>query len=240
MTAFSSATQFLWDESLAVLHRYCTAKKITLAHSLAIEDVVLSELLAQTKLLKNTQVFTLNTGRLHDETLALISRLESHYQITITQYHPQAKAVAAYIATNGIDAIYHSSDLRKLCCHIRKSEPLARALDGHEIWLTGQRRAQSVTRSELAIFEHDSLHHLDKLNPLANWTDHALWEVAKNLNLPYNNLHDQGFPSIGCQPCTRPIEAGEDIRAGRWWWERPQDKECGLHVVNGQLQRIKR
>ena len=146
--------------------------------------------------------------------------------------------MAGYVAAYGLNGFYDSVDLRKSCCQIRKVEPLGRALNGKRAWLTGQRRSQSTTRSELAVQEHDAAHGLEKFNPLADWSEADVWHYLRQHQVPYNALHDQGYPSIGCAPCTRAVQPGEDIRAGRWWWETPESKECGLHVVDGKLVRI--
>jgi phosphoadenosine phosphosulfate reductase len=138
-----------------------------------------------------------------------------------------------------LNAFYDSVEMRKECCRIRKVEPLRRALAGKQAWLTGQRRSQSSTRAALDIQEFDEAHGLAKFNPLADWSEDDVWHYIRSNNVPYNLLHDKGYPSIGCEPCTRAIQPGEDVRAGRWWWENPESKECGLHVVDGKLIRIK-
>jgi phosphoadenosine phosphosulfate reductase len=146
---------------------------------------------------------------------------------------------ACFAPKNGLNAFYDSVEMRKECCRIRKVEPLKRALAGKKAWITGQRREQSATRSELQVEEFDAGHGLAKFNPLADWTENDVWNYIRGHNVPYNDLQDKGYPSIGCEPCTRAIEPGEDVRAGRWWWENPESKECGLHVVDGKLIRIK-
>lgn len=145
-------------------------------------------------------------------------------------YYPNAEAIADYVTANGPNAFYDSVDLRKQCCGIRKVEPLQRALAGKKAWLTGMRRSQAVTRSELPVSEWDEGHGLQKYSPLTDWSNGNVWAYLRAFDVPYNKLHDEGFASIGCAPCTRAITAGEDIRAGRWWWENPESKECGLHV----------
>ncbi|MBU6436491.1 MAG: phosphoadenylyl-sulfate reductase, partial [Betaproteobacteria bacterium] len=176
-------------------------------------------------------VFTLDTGRLHDETLALAQQAERRYGLPITRVEPRAEAVAAYVSSHGRDAFYDGVDLRKACCAIRKTEPLARALHGQAAWVTGLRRSQATTRTHLPEQEHDATHGLTKYNPLADWTEGDVWHYIDTHGVPYNPLHDQFYPSIGCAPCTRAISPGEDVRAGRWWWESPDSKECGLHVA---------
>ncbi|HYD80040.1 MAG TPA: phosphoadenylyl-sulfate reductase [Paucimonas sp.] len=208
------------------------------ASSLAAEDMVLTDLILRAKL--PIRIFTLETGRLHAETLAMIDRIRAAYGYEVAQYKPDPEAVGAYVSKHGLNAFYDSVELRKECCRIRKVEPLKRALAGNKAWVTGQRRAQSTTRADLQIQERDEAHGLEKFNPLADWSEHDVWRYVRDHNVPYNPLHDKGYPSIGCEPCTRAIQPGEDIRAGRWWWENPESKECGLHVVDGKLVRIKK
>ena len=207
------------------------------ASSLAAEDMVLTDLILRAKL--GIGIFTLETGRLHAETLAMLDKIEQAYGYKVTPYRPDAAAVDAYVSQNGKNAFYDSIDMRKECCRIRKIEPLNRALAGNKSWVTGQRRAQSVTRAELPVQEDDPAHGMTKFNPLADWSEQDVWDYIHANKVPYNALHDQGYPSIGCEPCTRAIQPGEDVRAGRWWWENPDTKECGLHMVDGKLIRIK-
>lgn len=209
----------------------------TLASSLAAEDMVLTDILVQANL--PISIFTLETGRLHLETLALIERARTHWGVELTCYRPDQNAVAAYVNAHGEDAFYESVELRKACCVIRKVEPLARALQEKKAWITGQRRAQSVTRGNLAEQEDDPAHGMQKFNPLADWSEEDVWAYVRLHNIPYNPLHDQGYPSIGCAPCTRAIKPDEDVRAGRWWWELANSKECGLHMVGGKFVRSK-
>ena len=169
----------------------------------------------------------------------MIDRIRETYAYDVALYKPEAAAVDAYVAANGLNAFYDSIEMRKECCRIRKVEPLKRALAGNKAWITGQRRAQSTTRSELAVQEDDTAHGLQKFNPLADWSEDDVWHYLRSHQVPYNPLHEQGYPSIGCEPCTRAIQPGEDVRAGRWWWETPDSKECGLHVVDGKLVRSK-
>ncbi|MCE2860121.1 MAG: phosphoadenylyl-sulfate reductase [Oxalobacteraceae bacterium] len=206
------------------------------ASSLAAEDMVITDLILRAKL--PITIFTLETGRLHAETVGMIDRIRETYAYEVVLYKPEAAAVASYVAANGLNAFYDNIEMRKECCRIRKVEPLKRALTGKQAWITGQRRAQSTTRSELAMQEHDAAHGLQKFNPLADWSEDDVWHYIRSHQVPYNPLHEKGYPSIGCEPCTRAIEPGEDIRAGRWWWESPDSKECGLHVVDGKLIRI--
>ncbi|WP_251863171.1 phosphoadenylyl-sulfate reductase [Achromobacter sp. Marseille-Q4962] len=201
-----------------------------LASSLAAEDMVLTHAIFDAGL--DLQVFTLDTGRLHAETLGVLDAVRARYGREITVYRPDAAAVQAHVAAHGAYAFYESVELRKACCQIRKVEPLRRALAGRGAWITGQRRAQSATRGELALEEDDPVFGLRKFNPLAEWSEDEVWTVIRGLGIPYNPLHDQGYPSIGCEPCTRAIRPGEDVRAGRWWWESSDSKECGLHAGN--------
>ncbi|MBY0243476.1 MAG: phosphoadenylyl-sulfate reductase [Burkholderiaceae bacterium] len=207
------------------------------ASSLAAEDMVVTDLILKNKL--PIGIFSLETGRLHPETLAMVDQVKAVYGYDITLYRPDTAAVDAYVANNGLNAFYDSVEMRRECCRIRKVEPLGRALAGNKAWVTGQRRAQAATRTSLMVEEDDPAHFMTKFNPLADWSEQDVWDYIKSNNVPYNALHDQGFPSIGCAPCTRAIEPGEDVRAGRWWWENPDSKECGLHVVDGKLVRIK-
>ena len=207
------------------------------ASSLAAEDMVLTDLILRNRL--PIAIFSLDTGRLHPETLAVLDKVKATYGYDIALYRPQAAAVEEYVAQNGADAFYNSVEMRRECCRIRKVEPLGRALAGKRAWITGQRRAQSATRTSLAIEEDDPAHGMTKFNPLADWSEQDVWNYIRDNGVPYNALHDQGFPSIGCAPCTRAVQPGEDLRAGRWWWENPESKECGLHVVDGKLIRIK-
>lgn len=207
------------------------------ASSLAAEDMVLTDMILKAKL--PIGIFSLETGRLHQETLAVLDKVKTRYDHDITLYRPQPEAVAAYVEQNGLNAFYNSVEMRRECCRIRKVEPLGRALAGNKAWVTGQRRAQSTTRAELLVQEDDAAHAMTKFNPLADWSEEDVWAYIRANDVPYNALHDQGYPSIGCEPCTRAVQPGEDVRAGRWWWENPDSKECGLHMVDGKLIRIK-
>ncbi|WP_426072845.1 phosphoadenylyl-sulfate reductase [Janthinobacterium sp. DSP2-3-3] len=207
------------------------------ASSLAAEDMVLTDMILKAKLAIG--IFSLETGRLHQETLAVLDKVKARYDHDITLYRPQPEAVATYVEQNGLNAFYNSVEMRRECCRIRKVEPLGRALAGNKAWVTGQRRAQSTTRAELHVQEDDAAHAMTKFNPLADWSEQDVWDYIRANDVPYNALHDQGYPSIGCEPCTRAVQPGEDVRAGRWWWENPDSKECGLHMVDGKLIRIK-
>lgn len=212
----------------ALLHRVARDHAPTaLASSFGAEDMVLVDLVVRDAL--PIEILTLDTGRLPDETHALIDRVREHYGLRIRVVYPDAGVLEAFVAANGSNAFYRSIELRRACCAIRKSAPLDRALAGMRGWITGQRRAQSVTRAGLAVEEFDAGRGLPKFNPLADWTDVEVWEYLRANAVPYNPLHDRGYSSIGCAPCTRPVTAGEDLRAGRWWWEQPEHRECGLH-----------
>ena len=207
------------------------------ASSLAAEDMVLTDLILKAGL--PIAIFSLETGRLHPETLAVLDQVKATYGYEVKLFKPEGAAVDAYVAAHGLNAFYDSIALRRECCRIRKVEPLGRALAGNKAWVTGQRRAQSSTRAALDIQEDDTAHGMVKFNPLADWSEQDVWNYIRDNEVPYNALHDQGFPSIGCAPCTRAVQPGEDVRAGRWWWENPDSKECGLHMVDGKLIRIK-
>ena len=201
---------------------------IKLASSLAAEDMVLTHAILSQQL--KIGVFSLNTGRLHAETVAMVERVREHYGYQIEQFYPVASAVDSYVGAHGVNAFYESVDLRKQCCEIRKVEPLNRALSGVDAWVTGQRREQSVTRAELHLEERDGARGIAKYNPLADWSEADVWTYLGAFEVPVNPLHARGYPSIGCEPCTRAVRPGEDSRAGRWWWESRDSKECGLHI----------
>lgn len=205
------------------------------ASSLAAEDMVLTDLILRARL--PIGIFSLDTGRLHAETLGVLKQIKETYGVEVKVYRPETAAVDAYVHKHGLNAFYASVALRKECCRIRKIEPLNRALAGHLAWITGQRRAQSTTRATLDVQEYDASHSMTKFNPLADWSEDEVWYYIRSQHVPYNALHDRGYPSIGCEPCTRAIQPGEDVRAGRWWWENPETKECGLHVVGGKAVR---
>ncbi|WP_418179550.1 phosphoadenylyl-sulfate reductase [Aliarcobacter lanthieri] len=202
-------------------------KNTALSSSLAAEDQVLTDILL--KIDKNVSIFTLDTGRLHPETYDVMDATNLKYGIKIDVFFPKFEKVQELYQTQGINGHYESIENRKNCCNIRKLEPLKRALDGVEVWITGLRSSQSITRADMPLVEWDSNFKVIKVNPLINWKEDDVWNYIKINKVPYNKLHDKGFPSIGCAPCTRAIKDGEDIRAGRWWWENPEHKECGLH-----------
>jgi len=198
-----------------------------LASSLGAEDMVLTDLIARHA--PAIEVFTLDTGRLHAETYRLLQQITDHYDLRIRMVYPSGGALERLVAEHGINGFFSSVASRKACCEVRKVEPLRRALAGKRAWITGLRRAQALTRAGLPLQEHDAANGLEKFSPLADWREQEVWAYLHAFRVPYNALHDRGFPSIGCEPCTRAVTPGEDIRAGRWWWEEPGGKECGLH-----------
>ena len=175
------------------------------------------------------RVFTLDTGRLPEETHALVDRVRDHYGIGVDVYFPERAAIQALVERHGVNGFYRSIEIRKACCGVRKVEPLGRALAGKRAWLTGLRREQSVDRGDVLPESHDEVHGLRKFAPLAWWTHDDVWDYLSQHDVPYNALHDRGYPSIGCAPCTRAVAVGDDPRSGRWWWEQEVRKECGLH-----------
>ncbi|MFC2102016.1 phosphoadenylyl-sulfate reductase [Bacteroidota bacterium] len=202
--------------------------KVALSSSLGAEDQVLTHMLAGSG--KPFKLFTLDTGRLFQECYDLIEITKQRYQLPFEVYFPEAAHVEKMVNEKGVNLFYDSVENRKLCCHIRKIEPLRRALAGMEVWITGVRREQSGTRGDVGLLELDTDLGLIKVNPLVDWKEEDVWAFIKEHKVPYNTMHDKGYPSIGCLPCTRAILPGEDIRAGRWWWEDPALKECGLHL----------
>lgn len=201
--------------------------KVVLSTSLGLEDQALTEIVSSID--KEAPIFTLDTGRLFPETYDLLDRTCKKYGININIYFPDTKDIENMVNNKGVNLFYESVENRKLCCNLRKLVPLARAMEGYDVWITGLRKGQSVTRTNMKLVEWDENNSMLKINPLINWTEKDLMDYIETNNIPYNALHKKGFASIGCQPCTRAIEPGEDIRAGRWWWENPDTKECGLH-----------
>jgi len=201
--------------------------RIVQATSLGAEDMVITDLIARHRL--PVALGTLETGVLHPQTVELIGRIESRYGLRVEVYKPAAESVVVFVKTNGDQAMYRSIELRKACCGIRKLEPLSRMLAGRTAWITGLRREQSANRGVVPFSETDD-NGRAKVNPLADWTWNDVWHYIATNGVPYNPLHDEFMPSIGCAPCTRAIAVGEDFRAGRWWWEDEKAKECGLHV----------
>lgn len=203
--------------------------KLAFANSFGAEDMVVTDMLS--KLEPPITIFTLDTGRLHEETYDVMERTRERYKVAINSYFPGRDAVEALERERGFYSFRQSVEERKFCCRVRKVEPLGRALQGVDAWITGLRREQAATRTGIDIVEIDASHgSIAKINPLVEWTESQVWAYIREHDVPYNALHDQGFPSIGCSPCTRAIKPGEDVRAGRWWWENPETKECGLHL----------
>lgn len=200
---------------------------IKLASSFGAEDVVLIDIVS--RVAPQIRIFTLDTGRLNDETYEVMERVRARYGIDLEVMFPDREAVERLVREKGLYSFRESVENRRECCRIRKVEPLRRALAGMRAWMTGLRRDQAVTRADTQAVEWDEGNGLVKVNPLVEWTHEQVWEYIRAHNVPYNRLHDRGYPSIGCAPCTRPVRPGEDIRAGRWWWENPEHKECGLH-----------
>ncbi len=201
--------------------------RVNFASSLGEEDQILTDMIAQNA--PPIEIFTLDTGRLFPETYELLAKTQKRYTLNYKIYYPDTKAVESMVREKGINLFYESVENRKLCCGVRKVEPLKRALSQVDAWITGLRREQSVTRSDLQTFEWDGENKKIKINPLVDWTLDQVRRYIKKNKVDVNPLHAQGFASIGCAPCTRAIKPGEDIRAGRWWWEEAQQKECGLH-----------
>ncbi len=217
------------DQVIQIIERIQSSySPAAFACSFGLEDMVLLDLIA--KRARSIEVFVLDTGRLHSETYSLMEAVRNQYGVPIRVYCPDTQALEKWIEENGPNAFYNSVSQRKQCCHIRKVIPLQRALSGKGAWITGLRREQSVTRTDLQVEEWDDANRLQKFNPLLEWTFDDVWSYVRQNRVPYNALHDRGFPSIGCAPCTRAIVPGEDLRAGRWWWEGRDTKECGLHI----------
>lgn len=202
--------------------------RIALASSFGAEDQVLTDIILSID--PAAKIFTLDTGRLPEETYTVMDQTNQKYGINVDVYCPDRDAVEALYQTQGINGFRMSIENRKACCQVRKIEPLRRALSELEVWITGLRRVQSPTRESMRLIEWDEANQIIKLNPLIEWDEEQVWDYIKAHKVPYNALHDQGYPSIGCSPCSRAIREGEDIRAGRWWWENPEHKECGLHL----------
>ena len=201
--------------------------RIGLASSMAAEDQVLTDMICRIN--PATTIFTIDTGRLPQETYDVIEATRKRYNIKVHVLFPDYQQVEKMIDQHGPNLFFESVQNRKLCCHIRKVEPLQRALKDLDVWICGLRKEQSVTRTDLKPVQWDDQFGLIKVSPLLDWSSEQVWQYIRDNDVPYNSLHDKGYPSIGCGPCTRPVNEGEDIRAGRWWWEQPEHKECGLH-----------
>jgi phosphoadenosine phosphosulfate reductase len=203
---------------------------VALACSFQAEESVLIDMMSRLRG-ADFRIFTLDTGRLNQETYVCMDAIRARYGISVEVYFPDALKVQDMVRSRGLNLFYNSVEERKLCCAVRKVEPLNRALRGLAAWMTGLRREQAVTRSEVSKVELDADHeNILKINPLVDWSYDDVWNYIRENNVPFNRLHKQGYPSIGCMPCTRAVQPGEDSRAGRWWWENPETKECGLHV----------
>jgi phosphoadenosine phosphosulfate reductase len=202
--------------------------RLGFASSFGVEDVAVIDMLS--KIRPDARVFSLDTGRLPAETYEVMERVREKYQIAIEVHFPDRDAVETLEREKGFYSFRASVEERKRCCGIRKVAPLGRALAGLDAWITGLRREQAVTRAAVPAVESDAAHGgILKINPLASWSEGQVWDYVRANHVPYNRLHDQGYPSLGCAPCTRAVKPGEDVRAGRWWWENPESKECGLH-----------
>lgn len=213
------------------------AEKIGFASSMSIEDQVITDIIVQNT--PGLNIFTLDTGRLPQETYDLIEKTNEKYGINIELLFPDAVEVEKMVKEHGPDLFYKSIENRKLCCHIRKMEPLTKKLKTLNAWICGLRKEQSVTRSGVEVLEIDETFSVVKINPLAEWSEEKVWQYIKENEVPYNELYDKGYKSIGCAPCTSAVKEGEDVRSGRWWWESPEQKECGLHIKDGKITRKK-
>lgn len=223
----SPRLQDLQRNSIALLQRaVADYGDVVYSSSLGIEAMVLTDLIFG--FVPQIEIFTLDTGRLPQETLDLLDRVERHYQQRITVYYPDATAIEAYVRDNGINGFYLGLEERQACCGIRKVEPFKRAIAGKKAWITGVRREQSAERAKGEAIAWDERYTMWKISPLLDWTEQDIKDYVKARQLPYNPLHDKGYPSIGCAPCTRAVEPGADPRSGRWWWENPESRECGL------------
>ncbi|MHA1539472.1 MAG: phosphoadenylyl-sulfate reductase [Alphaproteobacteria bacterium] len=225
-----------WQERFVVLRDYQN-QRITFSTSFSYPDQSIVDLIAKNEL--DVNVFTLDTGRLFEETHTTFQKTRDTYpSLLIKAYYPDTEAVEELIKQQGINAFYDSIEKRQNCCHVRKVEPLQRALSGYDIWISGLQREQSQSRHDLPIAEYDEVNDIIKLYPLIDVSSDDILRYVKAHNVPYNILHDQGFPSIGCAPCTRSVELGAHPRSGRWWWEKDKKQECGLHIKDGKLERV--
>lgn len=232
---YTDAVEAKAQAALEVLQKVAAEfSPATMANSFGAEDMVLMDLICTNDL--DIEILSLDTGRLPDQTYRLMDKAQEKYNREVTVYFPDTEKTEQFVRKEGVNAFYRSVELRKACCGIRKIEPLKRALAGKKAWITGLRREQAVTRTELPVQEFDDGFGLEKFNPLVDWSEQDVWAYIHHHAVPYNELHDQNYPSIGCAPCTRAITVGEDVRAGRWWWENPELKECGLHVADPNSQ----
>jgi phosphoadenosine phosphosulfate reductase len=201
--------------------------RVVYSNSLGAEAMVLTDIIWSH--VPEIDIFSIDTGRLHEETYEVLEKLQRRYKRKIRVVYPDAQALEKLVADQGVNGFYHSLEARLACCHVRKVEPFKRAIAGYSAWITGVRREQSATRAQAQPTEWDDENSLHKVSPLLDWTEEHVWQYIRARKLPYNSLHDKQFPSIGCSPCTRAIQPGENRRAGRWWWEQPESRECGLH-----------
>jgi phosphoadenosine phosphosulfate reductase len=219
-------------------HAVAAHAPAVLASSFGVEDMVLLDLIASLDL--PVDVFSLDTGRLHDETYAFVDAVRQRYGLPIALYAPDAADIEPFVAAHGPNPFYRSAHLRMHCCELRKVRPLARALAGRNVWITGLRRSQSVTRTDTPILAFDEQHGLMKVSPLADWNEDDVWSYVRAHDVPTHPLHQRGYPSIGCAPCTRAVMPGEDPRSGRWWWETADQRECGIHIdAQGRVVRTR-
>jgi phosphoadenosine phosphosulfate reductase len=202
-------------------------ERVVYSNSLGAEAMVLTDIICTQQ--PQIDMFSIDTGRLHEETHELLERLQRRYQRRIRVVYPDAAALEQLVAHQGVNGFYHGLEARLECCRVRKVEPFRRAIAGYSAWVTGVRREQSAARAQSEAIEWDGEHGLYKVSPLLDWSEAQIWQYIRARRLPYNALHDRQFPSIGCSPCTRAIQPGEHRRAGRWWWEQPESRECGLH-----------
>lgn len=235
---FIAATAGLSAEAILAWAAKQFGPRIAFASSLGAEDQVLTDMIARASL--PIAIFTIDTGRLPQETHDVLEATRRRCGLEIEALFPAAADIEPLVRQYGPDFFRRGVEDRKLCCHVRKVLPLRRRLAGLDAWITGLRREQALTRADVAPVQLDAANGLVKINPLADWTQQQVWDYLHAHDVPYNALHDRGYPSIGCAPCTRAVAPGEDIRAGRWWWERPEQKECGLHVVDGKLMRARK
>jgi phosphoadenosine phosphosulfate reductase len=232
MFELSKALQARAQDSVSQL---CAAlaefKNVCYANSLGPESMVLTDLIwgPSSAALSEIEIFSIDTGRLYPETYDLIERVQQRYGRSLRIYYPDASELEGWVRANGINGFRDGIDQRRGCCATRKVEPFRRAVSGRGAWVTGIRRAQSAGRAMAAPVAWDGEYGLQKVSPLLDWSEKEIWEYIRRKRLPYNALHDQGFPSIGCAPCTRAVQPGQDPRSGRWWWERSESRECGLH-----------
>ena len=201
--------------------------RVVYSNSLGAEAMVLTDIIWSH--VPEIDIFSIDTGRLHEETYELLEKLQRRYKRSIRLVYPDAQALEKLVADQGVNGFYHSLESRLACCHVRKVEPFRRAVAGYSAWVTGVRREQSATRAQAQPIEWDTENSMHKVSPLLDWTEEQVWQYIRARKLPYNSLHDRQFPSIGYSPCTRAIQPGENRRAGRWWWEQPESRECGLH-----------